>query len=395
MSVKSNIWKYYLYKASFNVLFVPVEVLFYQERGLSFTQIMTLASIHYIVTALSEIPTGVVADRWGRKYSLIIGSFGVSIASFILALSYSFSVFAIGFLCWAVSASFISGADSALLYDSLLTLKRERDYHTIEGKATSIMLITFSVGDICSGLLANIGLVIPVLATGIMVLISGVIAVTFKEPNIHHTVPKVEIQYWKHIRESARMVFSKPPLRWLFIYSALIFVLSRSMFYTCQLYLKSIAVSVTYFGLIYASFNVIAALFSRYSSAIEKKLGERKMLMTLPLLYIGSFTFLYLLIKYPWGLTFLYLTQIAGGLSVPVLKTYINYHAPSRARATVLSLRSFSGRIVFCVLAPLLGASIDKFSLGITYLICAVTACASFLLIFQAKKFPVSIRTIE
>jgi MFS family permease len=368
-----------------------VEVLFYQERGLSFTQIMTLAAIHYIVTALTEIPTGVVADRWGRKYSLIIGSFGVSIASFILALSYSFSVFAIGFLCWAVSASFISGADSALLYDSLLTLKREQDYHTLEGKATSIALITTSVGDICGGLLANIGLVIPVLATGIIVLISGVIAATFKEPNIHHAVPKSEIRYWAHIRESALLVFSRFPLRWLFIYSALLFVLSRSMFYTYQPYLKSIAINVTYFGLIYASFNVIAALFSRYSSTIEKKLGEYKMLMTLPLLYIGTFTFLYWLIKYPWGLTFLYLAQIARGLSEPVLRTYINNHTPSRARATVLSLRSFSGRIVFFVLAPLLGASIDRLSLGSTYLICAVTTCASFLLIFLRKRFPVSI----
>ena len=54
------------------------------------------------------------------------------------------------------------------------------------------------------------------------------------------------------------------------------------MFYTYQLYLKSIAVDVKYFGLIYASFNVIAALFSRCSSAIEKKLGERRILITLP-----------------------------------------------------------------------------------------------------------------
>ena len=177
-----------------------MEVLFYQERGLSFTQIMTLAAIHYIVTALAEVPTGVVADRWGRKYSLIIGSFGVSIASFILALSYSFSVFAIGFLCWAVSASFISGADSALLYDTLLTLKRERDYHALEGKATSIVLITISVGQICGGLLANIGLVIPVLATGIIVLISGVIATTFEEPNIHQTSLEAKTQYWAHER---------------------------------------------------------------------------------------------------------------------------------------------------------------------------------------------------
>ena len=69
-----NIKTYKIY-AIFNnlILLGPILTVFYLAKGLSFTQIMLLTSVASITTILFEVPTGVVADRYSRKLSIMIG----------------------------------------------------------------------------------------------------------------------------------------------------------------------------------------------------------------------------------------------------------------------------------------------------------------------------------
>jgi MFS family permease len=70
---KLNIKKYYRFEISSMVLFAtPIIVLFWQDNGLSMAQIMILQSIYSILVVVLEIPTGYIADIYGRKKSLII-----------------------------------------------------------------------------------------------------------------------------------------------------------------------------------------------------------------------------------------------------------------------------------------------------------------------------------
>ena len=82
--MKSNIWKYNLFSFfRMFALFTPVIVLFWQDAGLSMTMIMILQSYFGILMAILEIPTGTLADRFGERKSVMIGSFLVIIACLV------------------------------------------------------------------------------------------------------------------------------------------------------------------------------------------------------------------------------------------------------------------------------------------------------------------------
>ncbi|MBE9045257.1 MFS transporter, partial [Pleurocapsales cyanobacterium LEGE 10410] len=104
---------------------MPTIVLFYESHGLNLEQIVLLKTILSLSILILEVPSGYLADLWGRKTCLVVGS-GVWIASWLIyCLGTSFTEFAIAEALAGVAGSLISGANTALGFDTLLQLGRE------------------------------------------------------------------------------------------------------------------------------------------------------------------------------------------------------------------------------------------------------------------------------
>ena len=101
------------------MFFTPIIVLFYQNNGLSLTQIMIIQSICSVASILTEIPSGYFADKVGRKQSLMITGIFALLSMLTFGLGNNFYHFLIAGLLWALAGVFISGADSAFIYDTL------------------------------------------------------------------------------------------------------------------------------------------------------------------------------------------------------------------------------------------------------------------------------------
>jgi len=110
------------------MLTMPIIVLFYQENGLSMQNVLTLKAFYSVAVVIMEIPSGYFADIWGRKKTLILGSVLGCLGFVVYGFSSDFYGFLLAELILGVGSSFISGADSALLYDSLLQDKKEGTY---------------------------------------------------------------------------------------------------------------------------------------------------------------------------------------------------------------------------------------------------------------------------
>ena len=94
--LKSNIWKYYFYEIMDGMFFsVPIMVLFWQENGLSLSQIMILQSLYSIAAVLLEVPTGYFADVFGRKKTLALGGLFWALGIITYSLGYNFYQFLI------------------------------------------------------------------------------------------------------------------------------------------------------------------------------------------------------------------------------------------------------------------------------------------------------------
>ena len=87
MQLRHNILKMYLLKAVlWFMVAMPIIVLFFQEHGLTLTEVMILQSIYSFSVALFEIPSGFIADVFGRKRTIVLST----IFTFIGFLVFSF-----------------------------------------------------------------------------------------------------------------------------------------------------------------------------------------------------------------------------------------------------------------------------------------------------------------
>src|SRR5262245_42905575 len=111
----ANVRRFYLYTFFIQFqLWFPIWVVYLQQkRGLSLTQVTAVDIAFWTVMVVAEMPTGAVADRWGRKQSLLLGALGFAGAVFSFGLAPGFWWVLVTYLLWGVSMTLASGADAA------------------------------------------------------------------------------------------------------------------------------------------------------------------------------------------------------------------------------------------------------------------------------------------
>ena len=116
----ANTIQLYLIKIAkwFNLV-MPIVVLFYQDNGLNMSQIFLLKSVYSIAMVAAELPSGYLADVWGCRRTLLLGAILGTIGIIIYSISSGFTSFLGAEIVLGIGFSFVSGADSAMLYDSL------------------------------------------------------------------------------------------------------------------------------------------------------------------------------------------------------------------------------------------------------------------------------------
>jgi MFS family permease len=392
--MEKNVARFYWYRLTkFSLFHIAILVLFYQERGLSFSQIMLLQSLYYLAKVISEVPTGAWADRVGRKKSLVIGSFFHSLAYLLIFLSHSLFLFVLGEMVAGISMSFAYGADSALAYDTLKSLGREDEYQRIEGNGNGMRQLSFALFAPIGGLLATVNLSLPYLASSVGIFASALIALTFVEPPVESTGSlagqfAVRRRFYHEVQKSLGLMVENRHILWLVFFFSLVFLATRLGFWTYQPYFKTVGLPLSLFGLVMAGFYLLSALISKQADRLERVLKENLMLLAMPVSVLTSFA-LMSVFPYRWGISFILIQQFTTGVHEPVLKTYLNRRTPSEVRATMLSLQNMAGNTVFAMFAPFLGSLVDRFGLQNALLIfaSAIIILSGLLWRLRAKWF--------
>ena len=363
MNISSNIWKLYVIKTSkWMVLFMPIIWLFYEENGLTISDLFVIQAIYSITIALIEIPSGYLADVLGRKNSMVIGTFFGFLGISTYSLSFGFDGFLLAALCLGVGQSFISGSDTALMYDSLAELNRSDDFIKLEGRTISMGSFAEAAAFIIGGFLAEISLRTPFYYQVGIALIGFIVALLLVEPKVHR-LEDGKSKPWKNIKKIIHYsIIENNILRAYIFYSAVIGAATLTMAWFSQPYYKSLDIEIFYFGLIGAGLNLAVAIPAFYAHEIERKINT-KTLLSLILLLIAACYFAVAYISSLWGLLVLLLFYITRGVATPVLRDYMNRQTPSNMRATVMSIRSFIVRVLFASTSPILGYVADLYSL--------------------------------
>ena len=371
MDFSKNIKTYYFYSTFAELLILgPILVLFLIAKGLSFTEIMVLQSISAIAVVLFEVPTGAVADKIGRKESILLGALLWAISLGFYVVGTSFPMFILAEVIFSLGATFKSGADNALIYDSLKVMGREKEFQSIEGKARSFALYAQAVGSIIAGFVYEVNKNLPFLISVVFMLVTIIITLKFKEPPIEGKVGKYGINYIEQIKESGKFIISHEKIKAIIIFTMMFFIFYRTAFFYYQPYMEAVKIPVRYFGIIFFVFNITAAFASKRCHWIMDK-TKPKTLTFMALLMIISFVLMGV-VKVWFGVFAILFQQVARGIYRPVTTKYLNKHIPSDKRATVLSFQSLACNMSVAIAFPLMGVLKDHENIFTTHMVLGI-----------------------
>ncbi len=367
--MRRNLLALYLIKLSkWFTLVMPIIVLFYEEHGLGLQDVFILKSVYSIAAVTLEIPSGYLADVWGRKKCLVLGCILFFGGYLCYSFSFTFSAFLVAELLLGIGQTLVNGADSALLYDTTAHYKKESLYLRYEGRITMIGNFAEAIAGILGGLLAVYSLRYPFYGQVIIAFTGIPAAFALKEISSKHIIQSPFTEIMRIIKYS---LVTNKHLCYNIIYSGVIGAATLTMAWFVQPVLIYLKTPTSYFGVIWTVLNLTVGISALYSDKIERYFGMNKMNTLILLMIVGGYIALAYNLSY-MGLLILLVFYIFRGFATPILKGYINQITFSDMRATVLSIRNFVIRLLFAAIAPFLGWLNDMFSLKTALLVSGV-----------------------
>jgi len=356
-STRSNIWKLYLIKISkWFMLFMPYVIPFYSENNLDMHQIMVLQAVYSVSIVALEIPSGYFADVIGRRRTLLLGAVLGTVGYLAYSFSHAFMGFLIAELVLGFGQSFISGADSAMLYDSLLDNRKEKDYIRYEGRMTSVGNIAEACAGIVAGFIALLSLRMNYFFQTGVTFIGIPAALLLVEPASH--IRLKAFTFMKILGVVRDSLFRNRTLRTHILFSATIGTSTLTMAWFVQPYFELVSLPLSLYGLFWTLLNLTVGLAAMMAYRVERRLGQARTILLFAL-FIPSLYLVLGQVQGLWAISILFLFYILRGIATPVFKDYIHRYTASEVRATVLSVRNFIIRLMFVIVGPAMGMITD------------------------------------
>lgn len=381
MKLKNNIYKDYLYiiLSRFD-LSHGIWVLYLAYKGLNLFEIGLMETVYHVSSFLMEIPTGAVADIYGRKTSRILGRLANTISILLMLYGNTTLAFAISFFFTALGNNLESGAGEALVYDSLKEIKEEHLYIKVRGRQELFFQLAKTASLLLAGYLATKSFEKVYIGALVISILTIVQTFTFEEPTVGRVEHKASIleTFVHQLVSSIKVMAGKKQLVVLILALELFSTLYTTVFFYMQTHLKSLGYDTFEIGIILALGALLAAFIATQAHKLEKRFDLKKLIFFSIIVAVGLF----------WGMTirgvekyaFVLISGVEGLLFV-VMSDYINKLIPSDKRATILSFQSMIFSMFMIALFPVVGRLGDAYGLSSAFVLVATAASTVLLLL--------------
>lgn len=345
---------------------VPFLFLFFQRHGMDEGDYGEIVGAYYLAMFLAEVPTGILADRYGPKRMLVLGPLLLAAGFGILLLHPTYAGFLTGEVLLGLGHAVLSGPPSTILYETLREHGQEHRYLAEESRIQARRLYGTGGAFLLGGALASLGNTngdaygLAITATCVLCTSAGVIATTLApEPGRGH------IGVREFVRQ-VRLDLTRPAVAWLLVYWTILFALLRYPFHNYQPYLQAagkiepVLLDPLFTGVLFAAMNLAAAPLSSAVPFLVRRCGRRALFWGMPLLLCGS-----LLVmahergvaangagtrSLAWlGVLMFFVQQVPFGMHMALLQDFVNHRIGRTARTTVLSALSLVARSCYAV----------------------------------------------
>lgn len=380
----TQVQKFYL--ASFlknQIYFVPVIVLFFQDLGLNYSQIFWIFTIGAAFSFLIEIPTGVIADLYGNRRSIILSKFLIFVSFIAFAFSFNFLTLLIANLLYELGKSFRSGTETAYVYNYLDENKEAPSYTVVKANQKFYARLSESLGALLGGFLAYyLGF------TWVFFIAALPAFINF-----------IQTLSWEKLKEADQGAEKSWQNSYLFIVSAFKalkenkvaqrIIVNISLFSASfvaldkfvQPYMKNVGLDLQYFGVVYAVFLIIIAFLVKNAVKLEERWGAARIMN-----YSGLLAFIPLLIlasglQSIWAVALFFFVLMIANFRSPVANTLFHEQVASNQRATMGSILALFTSLNQLWILPIIGYLADWRSMSFSILILA------FLILMNALFF--------
>ena len=328
-------------------------------RGFSMVEIGVAEGVFHVASLLFEVPSGVISDVFGRKYSLVCGRLMGMISSLLMAASKGLPDVCIALVFGAFSYNFESGAREALAYDSLKAQGQEEWY--IRYSAADMMI--YRIGGAGSSLLAGLSLLlgyrIANLLDAAMDFVCMLLALALVEVRLESVRDQERV--WTRIRHCVRetvgFLIGQAAARRIMLMNALAGAISILLTFFLQAQLPLAGLEKAWLG---------PALFV---IGLGGAAGARAALRLARMQYVHLYALCLggVLAGFAMGASGLPMVMIAGGFIAGMFDdllqvrtdALLNDQFPSSQRATLLSVSSLCFSLVMIAMSPMAGWFFD------------------------------------
>lgn len=326
-----------------------IERLYWEERGMTIQMVVYTEIIFALTIVLLEVPTGVIADKWGRKKMLVLSALLGCCEFLILIVATEFWHFALVVFLAGISRSASSGSDNALLYDTLMQQGKASQFDKLLGRLNACDLLAAILAAFCGSLLAGkFGLELNYWLSLANSGIALILAFLLIEPPIggEGAVDAEEaIPFQTYVTASLRF-FRRNPNVSLVMFSGM--VTGASMSYIeefWQLYASRLGTPVYFFGVLSSVIMLLQLPGNLMAYALLRRISYRRLIVLITAIITIGFFFVSISHDFI-GLTAMLIICLFSGVMQPLASGYLHHRIDSNMRATIDSFQSLGENVL-------------------------------------------------
>lgn len=402
------LWPYYIYLFFENFLGIAplVWIVYFNLKGFSFTEISISLAVFTAAIFIFEIPTGALADIFGRKKTVFYGFFIFGLLPLAVPFIKTFFGLVVLYVLWGFGATLVSGAEDALVIDFLKHKKRPDLIDEFYVTSSSIISMGWVLaGLLLSGLLlifptekvytifghAFLGIDVVWLVQGLGIFFVSFLILFFisedhfkrkKEKNI----VKYFIKSFRVSKEGFKYAVKHPVLIYLMTASAIAAAASEIWLTSYQPFLLSNGLEIKTFGFLYTIVAGVGIFIPPLAKRLAGKFREKKNYFAL-IFFANLLWFLAVAFFFGPVMAFIfYLVALNLRYFIfPVYTPYFQKHVPSEMRATVTSVSPMFSTAGTTISLLITGILIDAFGPRTTIFISAFVYIPAIVLFLRIK----------
>ncbi len=352
----------YSFVASFDFT-DAIWVLYLAFRGMSLFEIGLLEGIFHITSLLFEMPTGAIADTFGRKRAIILGRISAITSALLLFFGRNFFVFALAMIFSAVSFNLNSGSDDALVYDSLKKQGLEEKFLKINGRRGFLLNLGCALGSLVGGIISDSHFDILYLFVCGARAVALIVSLFFDEVEASEKEERVTVL--QTIKTAVQILKENREVLRLSIYSALTSTLYMTVFFYSQEYYSSRGLQTSRIAIILLFGGIAAALGSLACDKLAKLLKGHFILFCSVLIALSIIAFFFG--SLPIIIAGTLVTEFFSSALYYYLLNGVNELIPSEQRATLISFESMVYSVFMIAIFPFAGWLCDIFSMSTVF----------------------------